>query len=93
MHGLNNYVDAKAFVFFCLKLRRKINKRNSVPVENMKTDNFMIYTTTTIPTELSWICHIYTHLQTEMKRKAQKFSAGIGFQECYQLVDDALPSV
>jgi hypothetical protein len=29
-----------------------------------------LYITITHPTELSWICHIYTHLQTEMKRKA-----------------------
>jgi hypothetical protein len=31
------------------------------------------------PSELS--CSIYTQLQTEMKRKARKFSAGKGFQQ------------
>jgi hypothetical protein len=95
MHGLNNYVDTKAFVFFCLKPRIKINKRNSVPVENMKTDHFMIYITTTIPTELSWFCHIFTHItHTDEAQSRKNFQlVWVGFQKCYQLVDNALPSV
>ncbi len=50
-----------------------INKGNffhSVPVEKIKTDHSIIYITTSHPTGSSWICPVYTHLQTGMKRKA-----------------------
>jgi hypothetical protein len=53
----------------------KINNGNffrSVHVENMKTDHSIIYITTH-GTELNWICHVYTLLQTEMKLKTEKF--------------------
>ncbi len=53
----------------------KINKGNFfhlVPVQNMKTDHSIIYITNH-PTELNWICHVYTLLQTEMKLKTEKF--------------------
>jgi hypothetical protein len=56
-----------------------IKKRNlfrSVAVENMKTDYSVIFITTTYPTDLSWVRHIYTQLQTDMNCKATEFSAG-----------------
>jgi hypothetical protein len=67
------------------KLPRKIDKVKfrSVSVENMKTDNFIIYITTTHPTALSWICQIYKHLRT----------AGKFFQECYLLIHNALSGI
>ncbi len=47
----------------------------SIPAENMKTyHSIIIYKSTTHPTELSQICHIYTYLMTEYS------------QERYQLI-------
>jgi hypothetical protein len=66
-----------------------INKGNffcSVPVENMKVYHSVIYRTTTHPIELSSICHVNTHLHTEMKREDATFSAGKCFQKRYQLI-------
>jgi hypothetical protein len=57
----------------------------------MKTDQFIIYITTTQAAEWSWICHLHAFAGRDDAIKPQKFSAG--FQECYKLIHNALPSI